>query len=60
MTYPMGGTIDGRAGDHVLLAPPFIVEDANLEMIVDRLRAASTLPSNPVRDAHLTSAAVAG
>ena len=26
MVYPMGGTIDGRAGDHVLLAPPFIVD----------------------------------
>ncbi len=24
MVYPMGGTIDGRLGDHVLLAPPFI------------------------------------
>ena len=27
MCYPMGGTIDGRRGDHVLLAPPFIVGD---------------------------------
>ena len=26
MVYPMGGTIDGIRGDHVLLAPPFIVE----------------------------------
>ena len=26
MVYPMGGTIDGVNGDHVLLAPPFIVE----------------------------------
>ena len=24
MVYPMGGTVDGRRGDHVLLAPPFI------------------------------------
>jgi adenosylmethionine-8-amino-7-oxononanoate aminotransferase len=40
MTYPMGGTIDGRAGDHILLAPPFIVEEEHLEMIVDRLHAA--------------------
>jgi adenosylmethionine-8-amino-7-oxononanoate aminotransferase len=40
MTYPMGGTIDGRLGDHVLLAPPFIVSDAELGMIVDRLAAA--------------------
>jgi adenosylmethionine-8-amino-7-oxononanoate aminotransferase len=36
----MGGTIDGRRGDHVLLAPPFIVEDSHLDEIVDRLHAA--------------------
>ncbi|HEY2862331.1 MAG TPA: aspartate aminotransferase family protein [Casimicrobiaceae bacterium] len=40
MTYPMGGTIDGRLGDHVLLAPPFIVSDDELGIIVDRLTAA--------------------
>ncbi len=40
MTYPMGGTIDGHAGDHVLLAPPFIVEEAHLEIIVERLHQA--------------------
>ena len=40
MIYAMGGTIDGQRGDHILLAPPFIVTDADLEMIVDRLAAA--------------------
>jgi adenosylmethionine-8-amino-7-oxononanoate aminotransferase len=40
LCYPMGGTIDGRRGDHVLLAPPFIVTDAELEQIVARLGAA--------------------
>jgi adenosylmethionine-8-amino-7-oxononanoate aminotransferase len=40
MVYPMGGTIDGRRGDHVLLAPPFIVTDNELEAIVERLSAA--------------------
>src|SRR5919106_2951222 len=40
MCYPNGGTIDGYRGDHVLLAPPFIVTDADLEVIVDRLQAA--------------------
>ena len=40
MTYLVAGTIDGHAGDHVLLAPPFIVEEAHLEIIVDRLHAA--------------------
>jgi adenosylmethionine-8-amino-7-oxononanoate aminotransferase len=37
MVYPMGGTLDGRQGDHVLLAPPFIVDDAQLDLIVQRL-----------------------
>src|SRR5215831_7754144 len=37
MVYPMGGTIDGRKGDHVLLAPPFIVGDADLDEILSRL-----------------------
>ncbi|MCC7327212.1 MAG: aspartate aminotransferase family protein [Burkholderiales bacterium] len=40
MVYPMGGTIDGRRGDHVLLAPPFIVTGAELDEIVARLRKA--------------------
>jgi hypothetical protein len=29
----MGGTLDGRHGDHVLLAPPFIMEDGMMEEI---------------------------
>ena len=37
MVYPMGGTIDGRAGDHVLVAPPFIVEAGDVDTIVERL-----------------------
>ena len=37
MVYPMGGTIDGVEGDHVLLAPPFIVNGAQIETIVERL-----------------------
>ena len=40
MTYPMGGTIDGRSGDHVMLAPPFIVEEEQLDFIVTRLHEA--------------------
>lgn len=38
MVYPMGGTVDGRCGDHVLLAPPFIATEADLGQIVTRLR----------------------
>ncbi|MDE0309886.1 MAG: aspartate aminotransferase family protein [Acidiferrobacterales bacterium] len=37
LVYPGGGTIDGKNGDHVLLAPPYIVDEAHIEMIVDRL-----------------------
>jgi adenosylmethionine-8-amino-7-oxononanoate aminotransferase len=37
MVYPMGGTIDGQYGDHVLLAPPFIVDDDALDQIAQRL-----------------------
>ncbi len=37
MVYPMGGTIDGAQGDHVLLAPPFIASEADLDAIVQRL-----------------------
>jgi adenosylmethionine-8-amino-7-oxononanoate aminotransferase len=40
MVYPMGGTIDGQHGDHVLLAPPFIVTGSQIDEIVDRLGAA--------------------
>ncbi len=37
MCYPMGGTIDGRQGDHILLAPPFILDEPHLDEIVDKL-----------------------
>lgn len=37
MVYPMGGTIDGRHGDHVLLAPPFIISDDELDQLTERL-----------------------
>ena len=35
--YPSGGTVDGRAGAHMLLAPPFIAEDKHFEELADRL-----------------------
>ncbi|EBA10066.1 aspartate aminotransferase family protein [Sagittula stellata] len=35
--YPMSGTIDGRHGDHILLAPPFIIEDDQLTELTDKL-----------------------
>src|SRR5581483_898837 len=47
LVYPGSGTIDGRRGDHILLAPPYNVSSAELEVIVDRL-------------AHALDAATAG
>ncbi|MFK7967298.1 MAG: aspartate aminotransferase family protein [Burkholderiaceae bacterium] len=35
--YPSGGTQDGRVGDHVLLAPPFIISDAQIDELVGKL-----------------------
>lgn len=35
--YPMAGTIDGRSGDHVLLAPPFIISDIEIDELVEKL-----------------------
>ena len=40
MCYSMGGTIDGARGDHVLLAPPFIITDDELDLLIGRLTAA--------------------
>jgi adenosylmethionine-8-amino-7-oxononanoate aminotransferase len=37
LVYPAGGTIDGVRGDHVLLAPPFIIDRAAIDTIVERL-----------------------
>ena len=38
--YPGGGTADGVQGDHILLAPPFIIEKPEIDELVDRLSAA--------------------
>lgn len=38
--YPMSGTIDGRSGDHILLAPPFIIEDTQIDELTDKLETA--------------------
>ncbi|RMH38602.1 MAG: aspartate aminotransferase family protein [Alphaproteobacteria bacterium] len=51
LCYPMGGTIDGKEGAHILLAPPFIISDAEIDELTAKLAAAI--------DAA-TSAAVAG
>ena len=40
MVYPMGGTIDGQRGDHVLIAPPFNIDERHVTEIIDKLGAA--------------------
>ncbi|MDT8857812.1 aspartate aminotransferase family protein [Paracoccaceae bacterium Fryx2] len=47
LVYAMAGTLDGRTGDHILLAPPFITTPDDIALIVDLLAAAVTdaLPS---------------
>jgi adenosylmethionine-8-amino-7-oxononanoate aminotransferase len=37
LVYPGAGTADGIRGDHVLLAPPYIVSDSEIDVIVERL-----------------------
>ena len=39
LCYPFGGTVDGKLGDHVLLAPPFIASRDDLGEIATRLAA---------------------
>ena len=38
--YPMGGTVDGKHGDHVMLAPPYIINEAHAAEITDKLASA--------------------
>lgn len=38
--YPMSGTIDGVHGDHILLAPSFIIEDQHIEEMITKLKIA--------------------
>ncbi|KAB0631244.1 aspartate aminotransferase family protein [Burkholderia latens] len=40
MVYPMGGTIDGVHGDHILVAPPFVCTAQQIDTIVERLSGA--------------------
>ncbi|MCY4049130.1 MAG: aspartate aminotransferase family protein [Hyphomicrobiales bacterium] len=35
--YPVGGTRDGKRGDHILLAPPFIIEESQIEELSEKL-----------------------
>ena len=39
----MAGTRDGKHGDHVLLAPPLILEESHIDLIVGTLSKAIDL-----------------
>lgn len=40
MCYGMGGTVDGRRGDHVLLAPPYNLSEAEADELVEKFAGA--------------------
>jgi adenosylmethionine-8-amino-7-oxononanoate aminotransferase len=39
MLYPGRGTVDGDSGDHILIAPPFVIEESQIDFMVDQLGA---------------------
>lgn len=47
MLYPSSGTIDGKDGHHILLAPPFILQPQHVDELVKKLAATldGALPS---------------
>jgi adenosylmethionine-8-amino-7-oxononanoate aminotransferase len=40
MCYPMGGTIDGVHGNHILIAPPYNIDENHVAELVDKLGSA--------------------
>jgi adenosylmethionine-8-amino-7-oxononanoate aminotransferase len=36
MCYAMGGTIDGQNGDHIMFAPPFIINGSHIEEMLNK------------------------
>jgi len=39
LCYAMGGTIDGRNGDHVLIAPPYIINETHEAELLEKFHA---------------------
>ena len=37
MTYPVRGTVDGLSGEHIMLAPPFVITEPELDVVVEQL-----------------------
>lgn len=40
LTYPIQGCVDGTRGDHILLAPPFVISPEEIRLLGSALRAA--------------------
>jgi adenosylmethionine-8-amino-7-oxononanoate aminotransferase len=40
LVYPMQGSVDGIAGDHILIAPPAVISEEQIRWSVDQLRSA--------------------
>lgn len=40
IVYPANGTVDGKSGDHVLIAPPFIISEDEIGILVERVTVA--------------------
>jgi adenosylmethionine-8-amino-7-oxononanoate aminotransferase len=57
LVYPMGGTVDGRVGDHILLAPPFTSDAATIDTIVERLGEALDAVSDDIAGASMMAPA---
>jgi adenosylmethionine-8-amino-7-oxononanoate aminotransferase len=38
LVYPGTGTADGLAGDHILIAPPFIIESQEMDWLAEQIR----------------------
>ncbi|WP_443643330.1 aspartate aminotransferase family protein [Candidatus Levibacter sp. Uisw_134_01] len=46
--YPMQGTVDGSKGDHILIAPPFIINESEINEISTKLKSTIDLVCNHV------------
>ncbi len=48
IVYPIRGTKDGTSGDHVLLAPPFVIENSEIDFLVAQIEAVLAQATNAV------------
>lgn len=49
--YPGAGTLDGHRGHHVLLAPPFVISEEQLDELTDKLyRAVDSVTAEVLRE----------